>query len=122
MTADPDRLRQAVDNLLDNATRHAPAGSIIDVTASEPRLGRLAVEVADRGSGFPPDFLPHAFERFHRAEAARARDSGGTGLGLSIVRAIARAHGGDAVAATRPGGGAVVTIELPTQLTSDAGV
>lgn len=120
MTADPDRLRQAVDNLLDNATRHAPAGSIIDVTASEPRLGRVAVEVADRGSGFPPDFLPHAFERFHRAEAARARDSGGTGLGLSIVRAIARAHGGDAVAATRHGGGAVVTIELPTQVASDA--
>jgi signal transduction histidine kinase len=118
MTADPDRLRQAVDNLLDNATRHAPAGSTIDVTASEPRVGQVTVEVADRGSGFPPDFLPHAFERFHRAEAARARDSGGTGLGLSIVRAIARAHGGDAVAAARHGGGAVVTIDLPTQVAS----
>lgn len=121
MTADPDRLRQAVDNLLDNATRHAPAGSVIDVTASEPRPGRVTVEVADRGSGFPPDFLPHAFERFQRAEAARARDNGGTGLGLSIVRAIARAHGGDAVAATRHGGGAVVTIELPIQVAADAG-
>jgi len=111
--ADADRLRQAVDNLLDNATRHAPPGSTVAVRVSRPRAAAVAVEVADRGPGFPPAFLPHAFERFHRAEAARSRDGGGTGLGLSIVRAIAEAHGGTATAANRPDGGAVVTVELP---------
>ena len=111
--ADPDRLRQAVDNLLDNATRHAPRGSVVDVTVSTPRPDVVSVEVADRGPGFPPEFVPHAFERFHRAEAARSRDGGGAGLGLSIVRAIAHAHGGRAVATNRPAGGAAVTIEVP---------
>jgi signal transduction histidine kinase len=55
-----------------------------------------------------------AFDRFHRAGDARSRDDDGTGLGLSIVRAITRAHGGEAVASNRPGGGAAVRIELPT--------
>ncbi|MCU1660748.1 MAG: integral rane sensor signal transduction histidine kinase [Pseudonocardia sp.] len=111
--ADPDRLRQAVDNLLDNAIRHAPRGSVVDVTASSPRPEVVTIEVADRGPGFPPEFLPHAFERFRRAEAARTRDGGGTGLGLSIVHAIAQAHGGHAVATNRPDGGAAVIIDLP---------
>lgn len=113
LTADPDRLRQAVDNLLDNATRHAPPGTVVEVTASTTAPHGVAVEVADRGPGFPAEFLPHAFERFHRAEAARTRDAGGVGLGLSIVRAIAAAHGGDATAVNRPDGGAAVTITLP---------
>jgi two-component system, OmpR family, sensor kinase len=119
---DPDRLRQALDNLLDNAVRHAPPGSRVDVTLSGPRSGIVTVDVADRGPGFPPDFLPHAFERFHRAEAARSRDGGGTGLGLSIVRAIATAHGGHVTASNRPGGGAVVRLDLPIVATAvDAG-
>lgn len=113
LVADPDRLRQAVDNLLDNATRHAPAGSVVEVTVTTTGTGKITVEVADRGPGFPAEFLPHAFERFHRAEAARTRDSGGTGLGLSIVHAITHAHGGQATARNRPGGGATVTLELP---------
>ncbi|MGH3854641.1 MAG: sensor histidine kinase [Pseudonocardiaceae bacterium] len=112
--ADPDRVRQAVDNLLDNATRHAPADSVVEITATATPAGTVTVEVADRGPGFPPEFLPHAFERFHRAQAARTRDNGGTGLGLSIVAAIARAHGGRVTARNRPGGGACVTLELPT--------
>lgn len=128
--ADPDRLRQAVDNLLDNATRHAPTGGVVEISVVEIGAGEVgaeagtgrnvsaapgvvAVEVADRGPGFPPEFLDHAFERFHRAGSARSRDDGGTGLGLSIVRAITRAHGGEAVAENRAGGGAAVTILLP---------
>ena len=110
--ADPDRLRQAVGNLLDNATRYAPPGSAVEVTAACTD-GMVTVEVADRGPGFPEDFLPHAFERFQRAEAARSREDGGTGLGLSIVRAIAGAHGGAATAANRAGGGAVVGLRVP---------
>jgi hypothetical protein len=111
--ADPDRLRQAVDNLLDNAARHSPHGGVVELSAGLARPGVLTIEVDDRGSGFPVEFLPHAFDRFHRAGDARSRDDGGTGLGLSIVRAIVRAHGGEAVASNRPGGGAAVRIELP---------
>lgn len=117
LQADPDRLRQAVDNLLDNATRHAPPGSVITIDAAtrtpDHDTATVIIEVADDGPGFPPEFLPHAFERFRRADAARTRSDGGAGLGLSIVRVIAEAHGGQATAANRPGGGAAVTIDLP---------
>jgi heavy metal sensor kinase len=112
VTADPRRVRQALDNLLDNALRFAPPGSAVDVGVH--RNGEAAViEVADRGPGFPEGFLPHAFERFRRADEARARPDGGTGLGLAIVAAIAQAHGGGASAANRPDGGAQVRLELP---------
>jgi two-component system, OmpR family, sensor kinase len=117
--ADPDRLRQAVDNLLDNAARHSPRGGVVELRADLAHPGVLSIEVGDRGSGFPVDFLPHAFDRFRRAGDARSRDEGGTGLGLSIVRAIARAHGGEAVATNRPGGGAAVRISLPDRAATD---
>jgi signal transduction histidine kinase len=113
VAADPDRLRQAVDNVVDNATRHSPCGGVVELSAGVARPGVLTIEVDDRGPGFPVDFLPHAFDRFHRAGDARSRDDGGSGLGLSIVRAIVRAHGGKVAAANRAGGGAAVTIELP---------
>src|SRR6266540_4053094 len=109
---DTDRLRQAVDNLLDNALRVAPAGSTIGVRAERhDRVVLLAV--SDAGPGFPAEFLPHAFERFHRADTARTRQHGGAGLGLAIVEAIARGHGGHAEAANRAEGGAVVRLFLP---------
>ena len=73
----------------------------------------VTIEVRDRGPGFPPAFLPYAFERFARPDLGRARDSGGAGLGLAIVQAITQAHGGRAVAGNRPGGGAVVRLEIP---------
>ncbi|ABW13250.1 integral membrane sensor signal transduction histidine kinase [Parafrankia sp. EAN1pec] len=126
--ADPDMLRQAVDNLVANAIRHAPPGTAVDVRAGPGEAGRtVVVRVRDRGPGFPPDFLPRAFERFSRADAARTRDHGGTGtsgnssgtglggtgLGLAIAAAVARAHQGTATAANHPDGGAVVTLTLP---------
>ncbi len=113
ITADADRLRQAVVNLLDNATQHAPPDSVVEVAVRADVPGAVVIEVCDRGPGFPPEFLPHAFERFHRAEASRSRDRGGTGLGLSIVRAVMEAHGGEAAVANRPDGGASVRLELP---------
>jgi two-component system OmpR family sensor kinase len=109
---DPDRIREAVDNLVDNALRFAPAGTPI-VLAARASGGTLVIDVTDCGPGFPADFLPHAFERFRRPDSGRARSEGGAGLGLAIVSAIARAHGGRAVAGNRPGGGAVVSLELP---------
>ncbi len=109
---DPDRLREAIDNLVDNALRFAPAGTPI-VLAARAAGQDLIVEISDAGPGFPAGYLPHAFERFRRPDSGRARADGGAGLGLAIVSAIARAHGGRATAANRPGGGATVTLELP---------
>jgi signal transduction histidine kinase len=109
---DPDRIRQAVDNLLGNAVRFSPAGSVI-VIAARADGPDLRIEVRDQGPGFPADFLPHAFERFRRPDAARSRDDGGAGLGLAIVWAICAAHGGQATAGNAPGGGAVVSLRLP---------
>jgi two-component system, OmpR family, sensor kinase len=109
---DAGRMRQAVDNLVDNALRFAPPGSQVVISA-EIAGSSLVIEIRDSGPGFPPEFLPHAFERFRRPDQGRARSAGGAGLGLAIVQAIAVAHGGRAVAGNRPEGGATVTLELP---------
>ena len=109
---DEGRIRQAVDNLVDNALRFAPRDTEVLLRA-EMAGPELVIEVCDRGPGFPQSFLPHAFERFARPDLGRARGDGGAGLGLSIVQAIAQAHGGRAVAGNRDGGGAVVRLEIP---------
>jgi signal transduction histidine kinase len=109
---DAGRIRQAVDNLVDNALRFAPRGTQVVISAGITGPS-LVIEVRDRGPGFPPDFLPHAFERFRRPGQDRARSAGGAGLGLAIVQAIAIAHGGRAVASNDPEGGAIVRLELP---------
>jgi signal transduction histidine kinase len=106
--ADPVRLEQALTNLIENAIEHG-AGEITLRTSQSDR--ELEIHVADRGPGFPPEFLDRAFERFSRADPARGGD--GTGLGLAIVEAIARAHRGSAHAVNRDGSGADVWIELP---------
>jgi two-component system, OmpR family, sensor kinase len=108
VVADRLRLEQALGNLVDNALRHGRGAVRLE---SERRDGAVTLRVTDEGEGFPPSFLAHAFERFARADEARAR--GATGLGLAIVDAVARAHGGTAEAANRDGGGAVVTLTLP---------
>ena len=107
--ADPARLEQALTNIVSNALRHGRGAVIL---GAEGHAGRVELHVLDEGDGFDPDFLPHAFERFARADPARPR--GGAGLGLSIVRVIAEAHGGRACAANRDGGGADVWLSLPS--------
>ena len=104
---DRARLEQALVNLLDNAFTHG--SGTVELTAFQ-RAGRVELHVLDRGPGFPPRFLGRAFDRFSRADEARGR--GGSGLGLSIVDLVARAHGGAAGAANRPGGGADVWIAV----------
>ena len=111
-TVDAGRIRQAVDNLVDNALRFAPRGTDIVLTARQAEA-TLVIEVRDCGPGFPPDFLPHAFERFRQPDRDRARSEGGAGLGLAIVRAIALAHGGRVSARNLPDGGAMVRLEIP---------
>jgi two-component system OmpR family sensor kinase len=116
-------LLQVVDNLLNNAIQHSPPGTLVRIVVRGN--GHATIEVVDDGPGLPPGFQAHAFERFHRAEKARSRESGGTGLGLSIVRAIVEAHGGTADIVNRPEGGARATVRLPliapSQLAEDFG-
>ena len=121
VVADRGRVRQALDNLIDNAVRHAPPESTVEVTGhlaaatcdGGGQRRAVAVEVRDHGPGFPPEFLPRAFERFQRADPARGRADGGAGLGLAIVATIAHAHHGKVAAGNHPAGGARVRIELP---------
>ncbi|MBS1679623.1 MAG: HAMP domain-containing histidine kinase [Actinobacteria bacterium] len=107
LRADWLRLDQAIGTLVDNALRYG-AGTI---TLSARRTdGTAEVHVTDEGRGFPPEFLPRAFERFSRAPGVR---DGGSGLGLAIVATVAEAHGGSAHAANRPDGGADAWLVIP---------
>jgi two-component system, OmpR family, sensor kinase len=108
VVADPLRLEQAVGNMVDNALRHG--GGRIRLVAQE-RDRRVELHVLDEGPGFSPEFLGRAFERFSRADEARA--GGGTGLGLAVVEGIAVAHGGRAYAANLASGGADVWLSVP---------
>jgi heavy metal sensor kinase len=102
------RLEQALGNLVDNALRHGDGA--VRLSALD-RNGHVELHVIDEGEGFPPEFLPRAFERFGRADEART--SGGAGLGLALTAAIAEAHRGSAHAANREGGGADVWLSIP---------
>ncbi len=109
--ADPDRVDQALVNLLVNARRHATSRVEVLVHAEGDTC---VLSVADDGPGFPPSMLPVTFERFVRADPARGRDTGGTGLGLAIVAALARAQGARIEAGNdAPLGGALVQITFP---------
>lgn len=106
---DAGRLRQLLMILLDNALKHTPEGGTVTVRA-EPQGHRARLQVRDSGPGIDPQDLPHLFDRFYRADRARAGE--GTGLGLSIARWIAEAHGGHIVAANADQG-ATFTVTLP---------
>ncbi|MBV9098915.1 MAG: HAMP domain-containing histidine kinase, partial [Frankiaceae bacterium] len=101
------RLERAVANMLDNAGKFSPAGAVVDVELHPG--GTLTV--ADRGPGVPDDALPHVFDRFFRADEARALP--GSGLGLAIVKQVVDGLGGTIELHNRPGGGAVATMTLP---------
>ncbi len=107
------RIEQAIDNLLVNAIAHTPKGGRIELVVARDAPRTFAIIVSDTGPGFPPDFLPKAFEQFSRADSARARDTGGAGLGLAIVLEVAKAHGGSARIENLPSGGARVTVTVP---------
>lgn len=108
LVGDEARLEQALGNLVDNALRHGAAPVELTATAAN---GAVELHVLDAGPGFPPDFLPHAFERFSRPDESRSGP--GTGLGLALARAIAVAHGGSAGAANRAARGADVWLSIP---------
>jgi two-component system, OmpR family, phosphate regulon sensor histidine kinase PhoR len=111
--ADGERLYRVFLNLLDNAVRYSPENQafLVQLVADQDAV---QIEFTDRGPGFPPQDLDRVFERFYRADPARARQTGGTGLGLAIVRQIVEAHGGRILASNHPQtGGAWLRIWLP---------
>jgi signal transduction histidine kinase len=116
--ADPTALRQVLANLVDNAARHTPEGSIT-VFSRRTRDG-VAVGVRDTGIGIAPEHLPRIFERFYRVDAGRSRAEGGTGLGLAIVRHLVEGHGGRVHTESSLGAGTTVWAEFPVPATERA--
>jgi two-component system, OmpR family, sensor kinase len=111
VSVDPVRLRQALDNVLDNALRYSPAGSAIRVV-SHASEGTVRVVVEDEGIGFQESVLGTAFEPFIRDDSGAVNRHEGAGLGLAIVLAVAKAHGGAASTENLPEGGARVSMSL----------
>ena len=111
--ADGQRLEQALQNLAANALRHTPDGGRLSLQAEAVPEG-TKLSVRDTGPGIAPEHLPHIFERFYKADAARsASPVSGSGLGLSIVHAIVERHGGSVTVANAPDGGAIFAIVIP---------
>lgn len=112
--ADPQRLNQAITNLLQNALKYTEPGGTITIEIGCNSQG-IILGVTDTGLGIPPDDLPHIFERFYRVEKGRSRESGGTGLGLAIVKHIMALHGGSAEASSVYGQGTRLSLIFPGQ-------
>jgi two-component system, OmpR family, sensor kinase len=112
IVGDAGRLRQVMDNLLENARVHAPEAPVRVTVGADNDEATL--EVADEGPGVDPEVAERIFERFTRGDPSRSRGTGGAGLGLSIVAAIVDAHGGHVTASSREEGtGTVVRVHLP---------
>jgi two-component system OmpR family sensor kinase/two-component system sensor histidine kinase BaeS len=118
VTVDPDRLDQALSNLVANALRHTPAGGQITLSAQKAP-GGVELIVADSGAGIAAADLPHVFDRFWRGDRARTREGddgrpvGGSGLGLPIARRLIEAHGGTIRVESEVGVGTTVVVWLP---------
>jgi signal transduction histidine kinase/GAF domain-containing protein len=110
--ADPDRMRQVVDNLISNAVKYSGEGTQIEIRVSA-HDGIIETAVIDHGIGIPRDEIPQLFERFHRARNVSSRYYGGLGLGLYISRAIVEAHGGVITIESEEGKGSRFTLQLP---------
>jgi signal transduction histidine kinase len=111
--ADPDRLRQIVQNLVENAVRYTPSGGEVRVTMQADDAGGVRLAVSDTGVGVEEADLPHIFRHFYRADQSRARSSGGTGLGLAIVKSLVDAHGGRVTVESTVGRGSTFTVTFP---------
>jgi two-component system sensor histidine kinase BaeS len=112
LNADPDRLSQAIRNLLDNSLKYTDPGGGLTVTLGA-RAGVLSLDFQDSPPGVPATSLSRLFDRLYRVDDSRSRQTGGAGLGLAIVKSVVEAHGGRIHAAPAPAGGLWVHIELP---------
>jgi PAS domain S-box-containing protein len=120
LVADSDRMVQTLTNLLGNAVKFSPAGSIIRLTARSEGTN-VVFSVVDQGRGIPSDKLGTIFERFQQVDASDSRDKGGSGLGLTICRSIVRQHGGEIRVESEPGTGSTFTVTVPSGISADAG-
>jgi signal transduction histidine kinase len=110
---DDIRIRQALQNIINNAFDHTPKNGLIEVTLWEDEES-VKISVRDTGTGVLPEHLPHVFDRFYKVDSSRDRESSGTGLGLAIAQAIIQAHGGEITAfSSGAGQGSTFTIILP---------
>jgi heavy metal sensor kinase len=112
VVGDPDQLRHALRNVVENAVKFTPAGGHVAVT-SYGDGEQSGVTVADDGPGIAPELRERVFDRFFRVDASRTRRTGGSGLGLAIARELVEAHGGRVWAGGREPAGSVFTLELP---------
>ncbi len=110
--ADGPRLEQVITNLVDNAIKYTSPGGTVRVLLWRGR-DEAGMTVSDTGPGISPEALPHLFDRFYRADAARSRSQGGSGLGLAICKEIVTAHGGRLWAASRLGAGSAFSLAMP---------
>lgn len=120
VSGDAGLLGMACRNLLENAILYSPEGSMVTVTVTIER-GIVTVAILDRGIGIPQHEHTRVFERFYRADEARARESGGSGLGLAIVKHVARQHGGSVEVWSEPGVGSTFTLRLPVEAAPTTG-
>ena len=111
--ADPERLRQVLANLIDNAIKYGKQGGIVSLRGRDAGGGMVEISVRDDGPGIPPEALSRVFERFYRVDKARSREQGGTGLGLAIVKNVVQAHGGDVRVESAAGRGTEFFLTLP---------
>ena len=112
---DREGLFHVFRNLLENSIRHTDSGGSINVSMVLTQDSMVEVVISDDGDGIPAESLPRIFERFYRADSARARDFGGTGLGLAIVRHLVSEMGGEVVAESQLGQGTTVRFTVPTE-------
>ena len=110
---DREGLFHVFRNLLENSIRHTDSGGSINVSMALTQDSMVEVVISDDGEGIPNESLPRIFERFYRADSARARDFGGTGLGLAIVRHLVSEMGGEVVAESQLGQGTTVRFTVP---------
>ncbi|MFM7751201.1 MAG: sensor histidine kinase [Opitutaceae bacterium] len=111
--ADPERLRQVLANLIDNAIKYGRSGGTVTLRGRDAGGGMVEISVRDDGTGIPPEALSRVFERFYRVDKARSREQGGTGLGLAIVKNVVQAHGGDVRVESAAGRGTEFFLTLP---------